>query len=50
MTTTKEVKKTKTSTKVKLVGFEAVKQVLIKVNNEVVYDGPGHFHSKDIPD
>lgn len=50
MTTPKEVKKAETSRKVKLVGFEAVGKVLIKVNNEVIYDGPGHFSSKDIPD
>lgn len=35
--------------KIKLVGFENVAKVVIKVNNKVVYDGPGHFPSKDIP-
>ncbi len=35
--------------KVKLVGFERVAKVSIKVNNKTVYDGLGHFHSKDIP-
>lgn len=38
-----------TSRKVKLVGFEKVAKVVIKVNNKVLYDGPGHFTSKDIP-
>lgn len=35
--------------KVKLVGFQTVAKVTIKVNNKTVYDGPGHFSSKDIP-
>ncbi|GAJ00024.1 unnamed protein product [marine sediment metagenome] len=49
MTTTKEAKKAETSRKLKLVGFETVKKVVIKVNSKVVYDGPGHFTNKDIP-
>ncbi len=34
---------------VKLVGFQCVAKVLVKVNNKVIYDGPGHFTSKDVP-
>lgn len=39
----------KNDRKVKLVGFQQVAKVIIKLNNKVVYDGPGHFPSKDIP-